>query len=317
MKISACIPVYDAPPDYLRAAIDSALSQRGDFELEIVVSDDASVADYGLLERSYLGKPVAFYRNERNLGMAGNWNAAVSRSDGQLIIVVGHDDVLGEGMFAAYHDVFTTHPDVVLCSSGRTFIGADGARVPVKRAVNDRSNIFQRDSLYLLEHREVVRLCLRNGNVIGEPSAVMFRRSVYDGVGGYDPAFEHAADVHFNLRAAAHGRVAYLRHPYLLRRMHGDNLTKSNRSAGKLTRDRAKLYELFSRGCRFSRRELAEFRAHLVARSAHDALQALRLGELRAGGVGLAKAARYARPTPLVYLRYLDEIRSGHNRDAR
>ncbi|MGZ4964488.1 MAG: ATP-binding cassette domain-containing protein, partial [Limisphaerales bacterium] len=85
---------------------------------------------------------------------------------------------------------------------------------------------------YVLDHAEVVRLSLRNGQGFGEPSAVMFRRSVFTAVGGYDPLFEHAADVDFNLRASQHGRSVYLRHAYLRRRWHDEGFTRTNFNTG-------------------------------------------------------------------------------------
>ncbi len=316
-KLSVCIPVYDVPVRYLREAIDSALRQQGPFTLEIVVSDDASPTDYSSLEREYGDDPVALFRNDRNLGMAGNWNAAVRRSSGDLVLVLGHDDVLVEGMFAAYVAAFAEHPDVVLCSSGRLFIDDQGRQVQVRRAVNDRANVFLDQDLYLLDRCEAIQLCLRNGNVIGEPSAVMFRRTAFDQSGGYDPDFEHAADVHFNLRAARHGRIAYFRERFLRRRIHPENLTKSNLAEGKLTIDRARLFETFAGECPFDSRTLATFRAHLVARSAHDALRAARSGRWRTAALGLRKALFYVRPTPRVYYRYVREILNGVNADAR
>ncbi len=317
VKVSVCIPVYDVPVRYLREAIDSALRQEGPFTLEVVVSDDASPADYSALEREYENDPVTLYRNDRNLGMAGNWNATVRRSSGDLVLVLGHDDVLVEGMFAAYVAVFAEHADVALCSSGRLFIDDEGRPVDVRRAVNDRAKVFVDQELYLLDRCEAIRLCLRNGNVIGEPSAVMFRRMAFDESGGYDPEFEHAADVHFNLRAARHGRIAYLRERFLHRRIHPENLTKSNLAEGKLTIDRARLFETFARECPFDSQTLATFRAHLVARSTHDALRAARSGRWKTATLGFRKALFYTRPTPRVYYRYLREILNGVNADAR
>lgn len=317
MKVSVCVPVYDVPIRYLREAIDSALGQEGSFTLEVVVSDDASSADYSSLKQEYGSDPVTFYRNERNLGMAGNWNAAVNRSSGDLVLVLGHDDVLVEGMFAAYVAAFAAYSDVVLCGSGRVFIDERGHEVQLRRAVNDRANIFIDLELYLLDSCEAIRLCLRNGNVIGEPSAVMFRRSVFNAIGGYDPGYKHAADVHFNLRAARNGRIAYFRERFLRRRIHPENLTRSNLATGALTIDRARMFEEFADECDFEPRTLAAFRAYLVACSTHDAVRGVRSGRWRTAALGCRKALLYMRPTPRVYFRYLSEILNGNNADVR
>ncbi|MFQ5889926.1 MAG: glycosyltransferase [Gemmatimonadota bacterium] len=317
MKISVSIPVYNSPVEYLRRTIESVLAQEGDFELEVILSDDASEVDYGPLVQAYASAPITFAWNATNLGMVGNWNAAVRRSTGELVILLGHDDLLAPGMFAAYAEVLASDPEVVLCACARSFIDEDGSTAEPRRAVNDRANIFLREERYVLEGQDAIRLCLRNGNVIGEPSAVMYRRSVFDRLGGYDPAFGHAADVDFNLRASELGRIVYLRRPFLRRRLHQANLTRRNLATGELTVDRVRLFERFAIGRGFSAREIAEFRAHLVARSSFDLLRSTAHGRWPAAKLAARSVVRHVRPTPLVYGRYLYEIVSGRNRDAR
>ena len=124
-------------------------------------------------------------------------------------------------MLAAYVAEFVADPGVVLVSGAEQFIDEAGAAARTARStsVTVTTCSCERDR-YVLDHAELVRLSLRNGQGFGEPSAVMFRRSVFDAIGGYDPSFEHAADVDFNLRASALGPSVYLRHPYLRRRWH-------------------------------------------------------------------------------------------------
>jgi len=317
LKISACVPVYDAPVEYLRATLESILGQEGDFELEVVVSDDASSSDYGELFSGPDGLPVIFHRNERNLGMVGNWNAAVGRSTGDVAMVVGQDDLLEPGMFATYARTFRSDPAVVLCACARRFIDGAGRLIEPRRAVNDRARIFQGQSEYRLDHREAVRLCLRNGNALGEPSAVMYRRSVFEALEGYDDSFRHAADLDFNLRASRHGAIAYFTEPFLRRRIHAANLTRVNRDSGAVLEDRERLFGRFAAADTFSAREMAGFRAYLLAASSRDMLSALTGGRLRVSREALRAAVGHLRPTPRVYARYGWEILSGRNRDRR
>ncbi len=308
--------MYEVPVDYLRATIDSILAQKGDFELEVVVSDDASSSDYGALFSGTAAGPVSFHRNEHNLGMVGNWNATVRRSTGALVMVVGQDDLLEPGMFAAYASAFDD-PEIALCACARRFIDDAGQLVKPRRAVNDRARIFRQRSEYRLDHRDAVRLCLRNGNAIGEPSSVMYRRSVFETLEGYDASFRHAADVDFNLRASRYGKIAYLAQPFLRRRLHAANLTRANRESGALLEDRESLFRRFATGNLFSPREMAEFRAYLLATSTRDLLHALARGRLTVARLALRAVLGHVRPTPRVYAAYAWEILSGRNRDRR
>lgn len=316
MKLSVCIPVYNVDPAFLKATLDSVLAQEGPFEREVILCDDRSQVDYRPLLETYPPGTLFYTRNEDNLGMVGNWNQAVRQATGELAMILGHDDLLTPGMFAAYVQVFQAHPEVVLCGGGRQFIDEAGQVITPWRAVNDRANIYRYRDLYLMDQTQAVKLCLRNGNAIGEPSAVLFRREVFLKVGGYDPQFKHAADLDFVLRMAGLGRVAYLRHPYLRRRLHADNLTHRNLASGNVSRDRVLLFERFAHQVPLSRRDLARFRAYLVLAALYDLVRARRSPNRDTVRFARQALLRYFRLTPLVYLQGGYELIFRRNMDA-
>jgi len=173
------------------------------------------------------------------------YSRAVAAGQGELTMLVSQDDELGAGMLAAYTGEFVADPRVVLVSGSEEFIDENSRPSSHKTTVGHRHNVFVRRDRYVLDHAELVRLSLRNGQGFGEPSAVMFRRSAFTAVGGYDPLFEHAADVDFYLRASALGRSVYLRRAYLRRRWHEGGFTRTNFGTGALARDRLRLYERY------------------------------------------------------------------------
>jgi glycosyltransferase involved in cell wall biosynthesis len=317
MKISVCIPVYNVDPVFLKATLDSVLAQEGPFACEVILCDDGSQVEYQPLFNSYPPGTLIYLRNETNLGMVGNWNHAIRQASGTLAMILGHDDLLAPGMFAAYVQVFQTHPDVVLCGGGRQFIDAAGRVITPWRAVNDRANIYRYRDCYLMDQTEVIQLCLRNGNAIGEPSAVLFRREVFLKTGGYDPQFRHAADLDLILRMAAHGNVAYLRQPYLQRRLHAENLTRYNLASGQVSRDRVQLFERFARQVPLSRRDRARSRAYLVLAALYDLLRSWRSSQPDTARFARKTLLRYLRLTPLVYLQSGYELLFRRNLDVR
>ena len=174
-----------------------------------------------------------------------------------------------------------------------------------------------RDARYVLGHEELVRLSLRNGNAYGETSAVMFRRSVFATIGGYDPSFEHAADVDFNLRASALGRSVYLRHPYLRRRWHAGGLTRTNLASGAVARDRVRLYERYRDTTGLTDRDRAEARSALASHSVYDAVRAARARQWSVARLALDNLRTGARAPLPVHAAHLAEIVRRHNRDER
>jgi len=317
MKIDVCIPVYNISPAYLKAAIESALAQEeGTVEVAVIVSDDNSTVEYRDIIAGFPTEKIRYFRNRTNLGMVANWNKAVGMGRAPLVMLLGHDDILRPGMFATYLKAFQQNPSAVLCSCGREFIDAHGETVTPLRMVNDRSKIFRRMEKYTLETRQVIYLCLRNGNAIGEPSAVMFTRDVFNHVNGFNPDYRHSADVDFLLRASEKGHLIYFRKPFLLRRLHESNITGHNFSNGIVSRDRSRLFEEYSIRINFPLNTRRRFKASLVAKAVYDMLRAIKSRNRRLLYLAAGMGVKYFEWEPSIYMQYIREFLSGKNIDA-
>ena len=315
--VSICIPTHEPDERHLALLLSSIEDQQYP-NLEVVVSDDASSADVGGMfgaDGERLG--LRFRRNDVNAGMVGAWNLAVRASQGELAMLVHQDDVLVPGLVESYVSEFEEDNTVVLCSCAEIFIDADGRPAQRRESVNRRSHIYRHSRRYVLDHAELVRLCLRNGQAYGEPSAVMFRRSAFDTVGGYDAEFEHAADVDFNLRVARLGNAVYLATPLLQRRLHGGNLTRAHIADGAQSRDRVRLYGRHAPDVDLSAADTGRIRVALVSHATYDAARAVRLRRYDVARENLSTAWQYARNPPRLYWERLRELVSGVNLDER
>lgn len=308
MKISICVPVYNARPMYLKRAISSVLAQIEGFELEIIVNDDHSSIDYSNVISEIFSDKISFYSNSKNIGMVENWNRTVERSRGDLVLVLGQDDILASGMLKTYYSEFNKKKNIVLCGCARRFIDENDEYVELRRAVNDRKHIFVKKPKYILTSIEVMRLCLLNGNAIGEPSAVMFKRSAFDKVGGYDPKFSHAADVDFNVRVSKTGDILYINRPFLLRRIHDDNLTKINFLSGRISRERQELFKRYALINGFFKNEVSLFKRFLVFAAFHDLVRAVYFRKWNLVLFSMKNIISYFELSPVSYARYAKEI---------
>ena len=319
--VSLCVPLYRPDPRYLTRLVDSFVAQQYD-DLEVVMVDDASPdLDHEALEAMLAPLreriPITFARNAHNLGMVGNWNRAVGAGHAELTMLVSQDDELGAGMLAAYTAEFVADPGVVLVSGSEEFIDEDSRPSSHKVSVGHRHNVFVRHDRYVLDHAEMVRMSLRSGQGFGEPSSVMFRRSAFTAVGGYDPLFEHAADVDFNLRASMHGRSVYLRQAYLRRRWHEEGFTQTNFVTGALTRDRLRLYERYHDTEGLTERDRADARSALASRSVYDILRAARVRQWGVARAALGNLRRGWRAPLAVHAAHVKEIATHRNRYER
>lgn len=122
------LPVRDGAK-YLAEAIDSILAQTfPDFEL--VISDNASSDRTPEICRAYAAcdRRIRLYRQERNIGAAGNFNFVFRRASGKYFKWAAHDDVIHPTYLARCVAALEAHPDAVLCQSLLEIVDAAGER---------------------------------------------------------------------------------------------------------------------------------------------------------------------------------------------
>src|SRR6266851_7432426 len=93
IPVSICLTTYNRA-SVLPKTLDSLLAQTSS-DFELIISDDCSSDDTQDICRRYAAKDrrVKYFRNERNLNMPGNLNAAIRRSTGVYIANLHDGDV--------------------------------------------------------------------------------------------------------------------------------------------------------------------------------------------------------------------------------
>ncbi|MCB1018249.1 MAG: hypothetical protein KDB10_24390, partial [Acidimicrobiales bacterium] len=246
-----------------------------------------------------------------------NWNAAASGAGAPLMMVLGQDDELGPGLLARYLAAMVEVPDAVACSSGEVWIDDDGREVAVPRRPNRRERIFRAQRRYVLDQTTLVALCLRNGQVYGEPSAVLFRRSAFEAVGGYRAEMGHVADLDLDLRLAGQGPVLYLTEALVRRRLHGGMATASQQASGETAAARERLHEAWIGHPGLSDHDRDRARAALVSWAARDVVKALLRRRSAVAREQAGVVWRHRRVRPRALAENVAELVTGANRDAR
>jgi glycosyltransferase involved in cell wall biosynthesis len=114
-RVSIGLPVYNGN-GYLEAALDSLLNQTfSDFEL--IISDNASTDRTEEICKTYAAKDrrIHYYRNERNLGAAWNFNHVFALSSGEYFKWASHDDLCAQDFLLRCINVLDKDYSVVLC----------------------------------------------------------------------------------------------------------------------------------------------------------------------------------------------------------
>jgi glycosyltransferase involved in cell wall biosynthesis len=156
-RVSIGMPVRNGQR-YIRQALDSLLAQTfGDFEL--IICDNASTDATELICREYQERDVRvrYFRNERDLGPAGNHNKCVNLSRGQYFRWHAHDDVCEPTYLERCVAALDADPTVVIAYPRTMIIDEQGEAIEAYdfHPATDRSNVAQRFSqLVMVNHRK-------------------------------------------------------------------------------------------------------------------------------------------------------------------
>ena len=197
--VSICVPVYNGER-YLERAIRSALDQTY-VNTEIVIVDDGSRDRSWNIIESFHDTRIVAVRNEANLGPEGNWNKALTLSSGKYVKLFHQDDLLAPDCVAKQVRGLEMHPNAVLAYCKRRIIGS-----------RDQHYMYRGPGIGLgaIDGAQLVKSCLMSGsNLIGEPSAVMFRRTLVDRVGLFSARFPYVIDLDYWVRLLQHGDAYY------------------------------------------------------------------------------------------------------------
>ena len=111
-KISVLTPLYNTPPDALRAMIESILNQTyTDFEF-LLLNDSPNNTDIRDIVLSYDDMRIRYMENESNLGITKSRNKLIDMARGQYLAVVDHDDISMPTRFAVQVAFLEANPHV-------------------------------------------------------------------------------------------------------------------------------------------------------------------------------------------------------------
>ncbi|MEO5719625.1 MAG: glycosyltransferase [Chthoniobacterales bacterium] len=141
--VSVIIPTFDRPR-YLQEAIDAALAQTYG-NVEVLVFDNGTMEETLAVgtEATRRDARVRFQRNERNLGMSGNFNALGAAARGDYLVAIGDDDRLLPDFVGRL--VEAMRQDVRVVFSNHYLIDSEGRRLEQESIAYNRK--YGRDQL--------------------------------------------------------------------------------------------------------------------------------------------------------------------------
>jgi len=205
--LSVVMPVHNGLP-FLEESIKSILTQTlSDFEF--VILDDASTDGSGelLREWSLRDNRIHLRESKKQLGLAGSSNAVVATSRAPLIARMDADDIAHPDRLLRQMNIMKECPDVAVIGTLCNGVGASGRVVRPR----DRWRVLRRSKYIPFPH-----------------GSAMFRREVFEQVGGYDESAENGEDQDLFSKMAVRGRVLTLPDILYSYRYHSNNATLTN-----------------------------------------------------------------------------------------
>jgi glycosyltransferase involved in cell wall biosynthesis len=231
-KVSVVVPNYNHA-SFLPKRIESVFGQRfQDFEL--ILLDDCSTDESRSILRGYASEPrVRVEFSEANSGSPfKQWNRGVRLAQGEYVWIAESDDYADDGLLERLVAVLDAEPQVVFVNCRSWRVHADGridgyADSDLLDLDRDKwANDFDADG------REECSNYFVRFNSVFNTSSVLFRRVVYEQVGGADESFRYCGDWKLWAAMALQGRVAHIKEPLNYYRVHSTNVTEESKRQG-------------------------------------------------------------------------------------
>ena len=240
------MPAYEPKKAHIRAAVESVRAQTCT-DWTLFINDDASMReDTQSHVQDFLTDPrITLKRNERNLGIGGNWNACWQSSspppageglgERGLVAFLFHDDLWEPTYLEKMIAALDLHPSAGFAAANHTYVKE--GEVPAAPFYEELQRfVHQNITPGLHEHHEFLRWWISRGfkpNVIGEPSFVVLRRLLMEAVGPFNASMVQFLDSEYWARCLLKADWVYVPEDLGKFRVHPASMSAVNEGLGR------------------------------------------------------------------------------------
>jgi glycosyltransferase involved in cell wall biosynthesis len=222
VRFSVVIPTFNRV-DFLRQALASALKQVDFNDFEVLVADDCSDDETWSYLRSIDCPRLRIMRNDRHLGMGGNWKKVIELSRGRFIYVLQDDDAALPQLLSVSSSLFDRHKGAELLCFATCLIDDAG----------QNAEVYWRPEQEVVLPAPEALLQFANHWTISS-SQVVFSRDVYEHHNGFDLTAPILSDADAILRWMIDTDTILYPDPLALRRRWPGSVTARTRHSSAM-----------------------------------------------------------------------------------
>ncbi|MBV8781056.1 MAG: glycosyltransferase [Phycisphaerae bacterium] len=230
-KVTAIIPNYNHAR-YLRRRIESVLTQTF-ADLDVILMDDCSSDESRSILKEYAGNPqIQLMFNDRNSGSTfKQWNKGIASATTDYVWLAESDDYADPHFLERLVPLLENNSNVGIAYCESTVIDASDH---VLRTTHDdyrgsnRSNRWRTD--FIINGRQECADVFVRQNMIPNASAALFRRSLFNAIGGADESMRLCGDWKLWVGMLLRADLAHVADPLNYYRTHPDNVRSRARN---------------------------------------------------------------------------------------
>lgn len=231
--VSICIPTYNGEK-FLEVCLDSAIHQSY-HNIEIIISDDCSSDATLNIVTKYMENDsrVKLHKNEKNLGLVGNWNKCIELSSGEWIKYLFQDDYLSLDCIEKMTNAISEN-DKIITSGRRLLLDETLGEAAKNYSINEtltfpKLGIISTKPVFISAKKiadfTVKNICI---NFVGEPTVIMFKKDVIHKLGYFSTELIQICDLEYFLRIATNYGIKYIPEPLTYYRSHTGSTSSAN-----------------------------------------------------------------------------------------
>lgn len=215
MKLTICLVTANRKKEF-KMALES-IKKLIYKNYKLIIADDSKTNESQKLVVEILPK-AKYFRNRPPLKEIKNSNKVIRMATTEYVCLFHDDDMFDSSYFDQMTEILKNNKDIDLAYTGRIMIDPDGNEI-AKQLVNKNKEYFIYDSEKILDYMLLGKKIDKYTVPINTPGLI-FKKRLFDNIGGFDTSIDTHCDTDFLLKALAKSnKVLFINKPLFLNRI--------------------------------------------------------------------------------------------------